>query len=144
MTLLAPLLAQIGAFSLVVSRLAGFIVVSPFPGNHVGATQRVGLVAVLAWVASLFAPTLAAPQEIGARLLAASVAELLFGVAMGFAFRLVFAAAEVLGQVLSQAVGLSTAAVLNPALDSQDTPLGRIVSLLAMLIALGAGVHRVA
>jgi len=41
-------------------------------------------------------------------------------------------------------VGLGTAAVLNPTIETQDSVLGRIVSLLAMLIALGAGVHRTA
>ncbi len=144
MDVVTLLLAQTAAFGLVVSRLAGFVVASPFPGNHVGTTQRVGLVVVLAWVTSLFAPTNAVPAEIGARLMMACALEVGCGVAMGFAFHLVFSAAEVLGQMLAQSTGLGTAAVLNPAIDAQDSPLGRIVSLLAMLLALGAGVHRTA
>src|SRR5258706_11503580 len=144
MDVVTLLLAQTAAFGLVVSRLAGFVVASPFPGNHVGTTQRVGLVVVLAWVTSLFAPTNAVPAEIGARLMMACALEVGCGVAMGFAFHLVFSAAEVLGQMLAQSTGLGTAAVLNPAIDAQDSPLGRIVSLLAMLLALGAAVHRTA
>src|SRR5262249_30108443 len=61
MLLYGALMTQAAAFGLILSRLAGFVVASPFPGNHVGATQRVGLVVVLAWVTSLFAPTSAAP-----------------------------------------------------------------------------------
>jgi flagellar biosynthetic protein FliR len=144
MALFSTLMVQAAAFALVMSRLSGFVVVSPFPGNNVPAMQRVGLVVVLAWVTSLFAPTAAVPADLGMHLIMSAMLELGCGLAIGFAFRLVFSASEVLGAVLSQATGLSAATVLNPASDSHDSALGRIVSLLAMLVALGAGVHRIA
>jgi flagellar biosynthesis protein FliR len=140
----ALILGYAATFTLMVSRITGFVVGSPFPGDHVSATQRVGLVAGLAWVATMFAPMSSIPREIGPRLAAASILELGCGLVIGLAFRFIMTAAEVAGQVLAHAVGLSSPSVLNPTLDAQDSILSRIVTLLAMLLALAAGVHRVA
>jgi flagellar biosynthetic protein FliR len=137
-------LTYAATFALVLSRIAGFVVVSPFPGANVGRTQRVGLVFGLAWVATLYAPAAAAPREIALPLLFAAVQELACGLVIGLAFRFLFMAAEVAGQLLSQAVGLSSATTLNPTLGAQDMILSRVVTLLALLLALGAGIHRVA
>src|SRR6202035_3414333 len=113
-------LTTAATFALVLARLAGFVVSSPFPGAHVGRTQRAGLVGALAWGATMFAPSASAPTELGYTLIAAVVVEVACGLLIGIAFRLVFMAAEVTGQMLSQAVGLSTASILNPTVEAQD------------------------
>jgi flagellar biosynthetic protein FliR len=136
--------SQAAGFALVLARIAGFVVVSPFPGANVSSTQRVGLVAVLAWIASSFAPVSHAPHEIGLPLALAAALEIGCGVVIGAAFRFLILAADFLGQVLSHAIGLSMASVLNPLQGDQDTVVSRIVTLMAMLLALGAGVHRTA
>jgi flagellar biosynthetic protein FliR len=138
------ILTYAAMFTLMVSRISGFVVTSPFPGAHVSGTQRVGLVAGLAFAASMIAPMSNVPHEIGTRLVGAAALELGCGLVIGFAFRFVMTAAEVAGQVLSQAVGLSSPSILNPTVETQDSVLSRIVTLLAMLLALAAGVHRVA
>jgi flagellar biosynthetic protein FliR len=61
---------------------------------------------------------------------------------VGAAFRFLALAADFLGQVLSHAIGLSMASVLNPLQGAEDAVVSRIVTLLAMLLAVGAGVHR--
>jgi flagellar biosynthetic protein FliR len=137
-------LGQAITWVLVGSRIAGFVVGSPFPGANVPPMQRVGLVAGLAWVASMFATSAHAPRELGLALFGATALEFACGVAIGLTFRLIFLAADITGQLLSQAVGLSSASILNPTLEAQDTVLGRILTLFALLLALGAGVHRVA
>jgi flagellar biosynthetic protein FliR len=131
-------------FALAASRIAGFVVVSPFPGQNVSRSQRVTLVVVLAWVAMSFAPSAAAPRELNLELVGRAALELGCGITVGVAFRFVFAAAEVLGGVLGQMTGLSSPSVLNPTIDAPETAVGRIVGLCAMLVALAAGVHRVA
>jgi flagellar biosynthetic protein FliR len=131
-------------FALASSRIAGFVVVSPFPGLNVSRTQRVTLVVVLAWVAISFAPRAAVPREFGLELAGQAVLELGCGLIVGVAFRFVFASAEVLGAVLGQMTGLSSPSVLNPTMDSPETAVGRVIGLCAMLVALYAGVHRVA
>jgi flagellar biosynthetic protein FliR len=141
---LATLLSRDAAvYALVACRLAGFVVTSPFPGSNVSATQRVGLVVVLSWVAFGFAPADGAPS-VGVPLVGQGACEVGCGLIIGMAFRFVFSAADVLGGVLGQTTGLGSASVLNPTFDVPETAIERIVTLVAMLIALGVGAHRIA
>jgi flagellar biosynthetic protein FliR len=140
----ALLLSSSLGFALVVCRIAGFVLTSPFPGAHVSNTQRIALVAVLSWLASGFAPLSAAPRGIGLGLFVHVGVELGIGVVIGVAFRLLFFAGEVLGQVASQAVGLSSPSVLNPTIENEDAIMARIVTLVAMLLVLAVGAHRIA
>jgi flagellar biosynthetic protein FliR len=140
----ALLLTRSLGFALVVCRVAGFVLTSPFPGAHVSATQRVGLVVVLSWLATSFAPVLAVPHGLGLDLFVHAAIETGSGIAMGVAFRMLFFAGEVLGQVVSHAVGLSSPSVLNPTIENEDAIMARLVSLVAMLLVLAVGAHRIA
>ena len=142
-TLGALLLSSASLFALVASRITGFVVISPFPGQNVSATQRISLVLALAWIGTTFAPGGAAPKSFDLSLAGCALLEVACGLVIGFAFRLVFSAAEVLGSVLGQATGLGSGSVLNPTIEAPDTAIDRVVTLAAMLVALGAGVHRV-
>ncbi len=137
-------MANASLFALVASRVTGFILVSPFPGQNVSRTQRVSLLLALSWIATTFAPSGGAPRKLDLELVGLAILEVACGLLVGVAFRFVFAAAEVLGSVLGQLTGLASPSVLNPTIDASDTVIGRIVSLGAMLIALAVGVHRVA
>jgi flagellar biosynthetic protein FliR len=140
----ALLLAHALGYALVVARIAGFVVSSPFPGAHVSMSQRVGLVAVLAWIACGLAPLGAVPRRWGIELFFQAGLELGVGLAVGLAFRLLFFAGETLGQVVSQAVGLSSPSVLNPTIEAEDGIMARVMTLVAMLLALAVGAHRIA
>ena len=140
----AVALGQAIAWALVAVRLAGFVVGSPFPGAYVSNTQRVGLVVVLAWAASMFAPSSDLPTELGLNAAGAAAGAVAGGVAIGIAFRMLFMAADTVGQVLAEATGLSSASVMNPTVEAEDTIMSRIVTLMALLLALTAGVHRTA
>ena len=136
------LLAWAVAFVLVGCRFAGFVLVSPFPGDRIPSAQRVGAVAVLTlFTASVMpAPTTSVGLELALFPLAAS--EVACGLLVAVAFRFSLTAADMLGAALAQATGLGTPSVLNPAAGTQDTALATFTSLLAILIALTAGVHR--
>jgi len=137
-------LGQAITWALVACRIGGFVVSSPFPGAFVGPTQRVGLVVGLSWVTSIFAVSSHAPQDIGLAFFVSAALEMACGLAIGITFRLILSAADMAGSFLSQAMGLSSASVLNPTVEAQDTIVARIVTLLALLLAVSAGVHRVA
>ena len=137
-------LSRAALFMLVVTRVSGFVVTSPFPGANVSSTQKATLVAVLSWLGCSFASAEAAPRAIDGTLVVATLLELGCGLLIGLVFRFVLAATDVLAQTISHAVGLSTASVLNPSLDAQDAALSRIITLFALLVALGIGAHRVA
>ena len=138
------MLVSAALFALVASRIIGFVLVSPFPGQNVGRTQRAGMVVVLSWVVTSFAPAGPGLGALDLTLAGRAAVELGCGLSMGMAFQLVFAAADVLGGLLGPATGLSAPSVFNPAMGAPETVLGRAVGLCAMLVALAAGVHRVA
>lgn len=140
----ALVMANASMFALVGARVTGFVVVSPFPGANVSATQRISLVLALSVLATSFAPNTLAPHSLDLSLAGLAVVEGLCGMLVGTAFHFVFAASEVLSSLVGHFTGLGSASVLNPTLDSSDTVIGRIMSLGAMLIALAVGVHRVA
>jgi flagellar biosynthetic protein FliR len=143
-TLARLLWVNASVFALVASRIAGFVVASPFPGRNVGATQRIGLVVVLTWLCCAMAPPGPGAGTLDLQLAGRAVLEAACGIVIGMVFQFTFTAADILGGVLSQATGLSSATVLNPTLDAPETAVERIVSLGALALALGMGVHRVA
>lgn len=130
--------------SLVVSRLAGFVVVSPFPGGNVPAVAKMGLVCTVAFfvVTSMNPGTL--PTELDGALIVNAMTEIALGVALGFVFRVAFSAAEMLAGVSGQAIGLGMASEYDPHTESQESALGRVLVMLAMLVAFAVGAHRVA
>jgi flagellar biosynthesis protein FliR len=138
------LLSRAVGFGLVVSRLSGFVLLSPFPGAHVSTSQRVGLVAVLAWVASAAVPAGASTGTLGLALLLQCATEIGVGLAIGLTFRLLFFAGESLGQVVSQAIGLSSPSVLNPTIENEDALVARLLTAIGMLLVLSVGAHRIA
>jgi flagellar biosynthetic protein FliR len=138
------LLATAVGFALALVRMTGFIIVSPFPGANVGRVQRAGLAAVLAVFVSPYVSVPDGKAAVDLTVAVTASTELLCGVVMGAAFRFLYVAAEFLGPLASQSVGLSMASVLNPSIAGEDTALSRALTLLAELLAISAGVHRTA
>jgi flagellar biosynthesis protein FliR len=131
------------SFALSVARVAGFVVVSPLPGEHAPMHARVALVLVLGVLVTPIA-LVSNGLTLGLGLAVPAMLELGLGLLIGIAFRFVLAAADSLGGLLSQAVGLGMPSIFNPSLGAQDTAFGQVMGLFALLLALALGVHRVA
>lgn len=129
---------------LVAARIAGFVVASPFPGADVPRTQRVGLVCALAYVSMLTAVSPPTPLSLDPTYLLKAAIEVTFGVAIAFVFRLLLAAAEGMGELVSQGTGLGAPALMNPTLGAEETAISRVITLFAMLLVFASGAHRVA
>lgn len=140
--LLDLIVTQAAAVALVVSRLAGFVVVSPFPGRWVPARMRVLLVLVMAFPLSFTMPVPHA-LALDLSLLLPAVSDFLVGFLIGAAFYLVLAAAEFMAGMVSQASWLSAPMSMNPASGDRSQVLAQVATLFALLLALSAGVHRV-
>lgn len=125
-------------------RIAGFLLTSPYPGEHVPRTGRVGLALSL----SFFCSTIAAPPAIAIAfdlgLVLPIATELGIGLSSGFVFRLLLSAADVAGELVSQSSGLGSAQLFNPLFGAHETPMTRVYSLLGLLLMLVSGAHRVA
>ncbi len=129
------------AFSLVLTRMAAFVAVSPFPGPWVPARVRIALALFLALVV---APHVGPSRiEPGPALVLPLFGEVLVGVVIGFVLRLALVAADMLGSALAQALSLTFAASYDPQSASQTDPLSHLVTMMASLVAIGTGAHRV-
>jgi flagellar biosynthetic protein FliR len=66
--------------------------------------------------------------------------EIFFGMALGFAGRLVFFAVDMAGQLMSTATGLSMASVFNPEIG-QSTEISMVYGIIAMFVFLSLDAH---
>ncbi len=136
--------AQATMLALVASRISGFVVTSPFPGDRLPTTARLVLVVVLSFLAASFVPSTAVKPELNLALFVAATTEFLCGVLIGAAFRFLLAAADVVGGISAQSSGLGAASLYDPSIGAPDSAIGQVMTLLAILVALGVGAHRVA
>jgi flagellar biosynthetic protein FliR len=130
------------AYALVATRMAAFVVTSPFPGPAAPAQVKIGLVLLLALAAAPVVGASSVPP-FDLRLVPAALAEITVGAAIGFVFRVGTSAADVLGASIAHAMGLSLASSYDPALGTTSDPMARLVTTAAMLAALAVGAHRI-
>ncbi|MBM4376319.1 MAG: flagellar biosynthetic protein FliR [Deltaproteobacteria bacterium] len=130
------------AIALVMSRVGGFMVLSPVPGAYVPQRVRAMLAVVLGLMVGLLMGPPKAELDFGLELLPLAVKEVIVGMLIGGAFRLVVIAAEFMAGLVSQASWLSAPSSLNPDLGGQTQAIGQISMMLALLLALATGVHR--
>jgi len=137
------IMAEAAALVLAIARLGGFILVSPFPGKAAPNQVKIGLILLLAWVVRAgqpYVPTL----HLDASLIGLVPCELGIGLLIGFTVRVTYSAAEILGSSFAQATGLTMGSVFDPAMGTDDPVPARVMTLLAMLLFLACGAHRVA
>lgn len=142
MSLEALMLSEAGAYTLAASRIAGFFLVSPFPGKNTPNKMKIGLVLTLAWVSRStdgLRPDLALDLTLAGK----TISEIGLGILIGFVLRITFSAAEMLGMSISQSMGLTFAQVYDPMLGSEDPIPSRLITILAMFVFLAVGAHRV-
>lgn len=134
--------AEAAAFSLEIVRVAGLIITAPLAWSGAPARVRAALV-VLLTLAVHGQGTLS--PEIGdsaARIAASVGTEFLLGAAMGFVARLSVAAVEVAAEQIGMAMGLGIAQVFDPQAHGSHNVLGGVLRNLALVVALGIGLHR--
>ena len=129
------------AFALVVTRMAAFVVVSPFPPPSIPTQVRIGFTLALSLAAAPLAMGGKMPA-VGLPLFVAAIGEIMTGSAIGFVFKVGMSAADVLGQGIAHASGLSMAASYDPTQGAQSDAVTRIFTTLSLLIAVSMGAHR--
>ncbi|HET9934274.1 MAG TPA: flagellar biosynthetic protein FliR [Polyangiaceae bacterium] len=134
--------AEAAAFSLEAVRIAGLIITAPLAWSGAPARVRAALV-VLLTLAVHGQGTLSPELASSASRIAASVGtEFLLGAAMGMIARLSVAAVEVAAEQIGMAMGLGVAQVFDPQAHGPHNVLGGILRNLALVVALGVGLHR--
>jgi flagellar biosynthetic protein FliR len=112
------------------TRILGLVTAAPLFGNNAVPTSiKVALGLLLA---TIMAPAIPAVPDVDPMSLAGLlilVQELLIGVAMGFAMRLVFAAIEFAGEVASMTMGLGFATFFDPNSAGRSSAVGQLLAL---------------
>lgn len=122
-------------------RVSGVVIIAPILGAvFVPARVRILLAACLAVAMLPVVGELPAYSPLSVAGILAVTRELVIGLAMGFALKLVVEAAVFAGQVVSMGMGLSFATVVDPQAGSVPL-LGRFYIIVATLLLLAADAH---
>jgi flagellar biosynthetic protein FliR len=126
------------------SRILGLIASSPLFGNaSVPVSVKVSLGVLLALVMAPLVPAVPAADPTSWAGLLILVKEMIIGLAMGFAMRLVFAAIEYAGEVASQTMGLGFAMFFDPTTRGRSSAVSQFMALVATMAFLAVNGHLV-
>lgn len=126
------------------TRILGLVAAAPIFGNAgVPARVKVALGILLAMIMAPTVPTLPAIDPMSWAGLLIVLQELVVGLAMGFAMRIVFAAIEMAGEISSMTMGLGFAATYDPQTRGRSAALTQFLTLLATLAFLAVNAHLV-
>ncbi len=130
------------AWMMALLRAGGLVAVLPvFSAPTVPVQVRLVLAVFLAYLAGNYVPNHASmpAQPVGLALVAGN--ELLLGLFMGLMVKIVFYAAEMAGQIISNEMGLTTGSALDPASGNNFAIAGVLFSNLAALLLLTTGAY---
>ena len=126
------------------SRILGLIAAAPLFGNAgVPLRVKVLLGVFLALVIAPLVPAVPAADPTSWAGLLILVKEMIIGLAMGFAMRLVFAAVEYAGEVASQTMGLGFAMFFDPSTRGRSSAISQFMALVATMAFLAVNGHLV-
>lgn len=142
-TLQTLIASQLFAWMLVFTRVGAAFMVMPVFGDQFVPTQVRLLLALI--ISVILTPALSAslpgePSSLMALVLLLA-GEIMIGVFIGSLPRLMFGALEVTGMIIAMQAGLANAFVFNPALATQGSLPGSLMSWLALLLILVTNLH---
>lgn len=138
----AQLEAWIAAFIYPLSRILAFIATAPL-WSSTAIPRRIRLVLGLVLTIAL-APMLPAPPAVNpasGQGLAILAQQMLIGIGMGFAAKIVYSAIDVTGEYIGSQMGLGFATFYDPIHSSQTPVIAEYINLVAMLLFLSFNGH---
>lgn len=112
--------------------------------RNVPARVKVGLAFLIAYCAQAVMPPIEPVPLDSALAVMLVVQQLLIGLSLGFAVRVVFAAMEFAGEVIGLQMGMNFAGFFDPLLGNQSTAMGRFFATLAAFVFIVMGGHLLA
>ncbi|SPP65196.1 flagellar biosynthetic protein FliR [Nitrospira lenta] len=135
------LLPQFQAFLVLVSRIGGLLAALPvFSGRTIPVKVKLGLVLTLSLMlaSSIPMPAISLDPMI---LVGGMLSEMMIGVTIGLAVRLLFGALEVAGELLGIQMGFGAVHLFDPTTSQQTPMLAQFFTMLASLIFLSLNAH---
>lgn len=132
---------QIGTFVLAFARVAGLLFATPVLGNKsIPAASRTLLALLVTMVILPIVPvSRLAPESAG--FIPALISEVVLGGFLGFIGTLLFAAAELAGQIAGLQMGFAIANVLSPEGELQTSVFSSLLGLTALLVFVMSDAH---
>jgi flagellar biosynthetic protein FliR len=134
--------AWLAAYLYPLTRILGLIAAAPVFGNaSVPVSVKVSLGALITLIV---APTLPAMPQVDPGSwegMLIMTQQLVVGLAMGFAMRLVFAAIELAGEVSSLTMGLGFATFFDPSTSGRSSAISQFMALVATMAFLAVNAH---
>ena len=122
----------------------GLIAVAPLFGNaSVPKRIKVALGVTLALIIAPTVPAVPAMDPMSLAGVLILVQQLIIGLAMGFAMRIVFAAVEMAGEITGMTMGLGFATFFDPQSRGRSSAISQFLALLTLMVYLATNLHLV-
>ncbi len=132
--------AYLVTWMMILLRTTGIVVQLPvFAGRPIPVMMRLGLGVGLATLLAGVVPPAVVPAK-GWEMIVVAAGEILLGLALGFMSRMVFAAVEMAGRIISSEIGLTAAPGMGVP-EPANEPLAALLSSLAVLLFFLTGAH---
>jgi flagellar biosynthetic protein FliR len=140
----AELQTWIAALLWPMTRILGLVASAPLFGNNsVPIPVKIGLGMTLTTIIAPAIPALPAADPMSLVGLLIVAQQLLIGLAMGFAIRVVFAAVEIGGEIIGLTMGLSFATFFNPQTKGRSSSISQFLALISTMGFLAIDGHLV-
>ncbi len=140
----AELNTWIAALLWPLTRILGLISVAPLFGNvSVPARVKISLGILLALIIAPTVPAMPAMDPISSTGFLILMQQLLIGLTMGFAMRIVFAGVEMAGEITGMTMGLGFASFFDPQTRARTSAISQFLALLILMIYLATNLHLV-
>jgi flagellar biosynthetic protein FliR len=132
----------IAAFLWPLTRILGLIATAPLFGNlSIPIRVKIGLGFMLTLVIAPTVPALPAADPMSLAGLLILVQQLIIGLAMGFAMRIVFAAVEMAGEISGLTMGFGFATFFDPQTRARTSAIAQFLALLTLMLFLALNIH---
>lgn len=126
------------------TRILGLIATAPlFSNQRVPMRVKACLGIFLALIVAPAVPAVPATDPMSLAGLLILIQQLLIGLAMGFAMRIVFSAIEMAGEIVGLTMGLGFATFFDPQTQGRSSAIAQFLSLLMLMVYLAANFHLV-
>jgi flagellar biosynthetic protein FliR len=143
MTFAIPDLAAL--FMLTFARVGTLVMLLPAIGERmVPSNIRLGFALLLSLALFPLTRTILPPIGAPAATIGILIGEIAVGLVLGLATRMVVAALQTAGTVVSQQLGLSFAMTIDPSVGGQDAAMGNFLNLLGLTLIFATDLHHVA
>ena len=138
----AELYMWVTSFLWPLTRILGLVAAAPLFGNRsVPVRVKVGLGVALSLIVAPVVPPVPAMDPMSMQGMLIVAQQLVIGLAMGFAMRIVFAAVEMAGEITGLTMGFGFAIFFDPQTRGRSSAISQFLALLMLMLFLATNMH---